>query len=165
MVKRMWIIGCLTVLALFFLPAWQDGEKAGIKASSNETVMRIGTFRRVDLLVAYYGSTIHDHWLKELKAKYDQAKTAGDAKKAAELEAQGAASQEFAHQQLAGEAMLTNVLDHLKDAFPAVAQEASVQVIVEQPLYLAKGVEVVDVTDLLVKPFTPVKKQSAGKEQ
>jgi len=128
--------------------------------ASEESAFRIGTFRRTELLVAYYGSTVHDKAIKKLKENHDRAQSAGDLDKVKELEAQGGASQELAHRQLAGEAPLTNVLEQLKDALPAIAKEASVVVIVEQPLYRDPSVREVDVTPWLVKKFEPARKKT-----
>jgi hypothetical protein len=132
-------------------------EPNGVATRQSGT--RIGTFQRRELLIAYYGSTIHDRIMKKLKGEWDQAQLAGDMEKVKKLEAEGGASQEYAHKQLAGEAPLNNVIEHLKDAFPKIAADSGVALIIEQPLYRDPSVKEIDVTPMLVKQFEPARKK------
>jgi hypothetical protein len=61
------------------------------------------------------------------------------------------------HQQGFGTAPVDNILKHIEHQLPAIAREAGVDVIVSkwQITWQAPGVETVDVTDLMVKPFKP----------
>ncbi|HLN32065.1 MAG TPA: hypothetical protein VK395_30320 [Gemmataceae bacterium] len=127
---------------------------------SSKGCCRVGTFKRRELLVAFYHSKYWDTQLKDLMAQRDKAKSLGDQKKVAELEAAGAALQEEAHRQLLGKAPLTNVLSQLKAELPAIAKEASVSLIVEEPLFQDKSVETVDITPLLIKRLPPVSRKS-----
>ena len=119
--------------------------------------VRVGTFDRIELLQAYYGSTIHDAVLEALIVERDAAREAGDEARVAEIEARGAASQELAHRQLAGEATLGNILPHLETTFPEIAQERNLVLIVEQPLWAGAEIESVDVTGDLTARFEPAK--------
>lgn len=113
--------------------------------------VRVGVFKRTELLVAFYGSAAWGKELRNMLAERDAAKARGDMEKVKEIEAKGRKSQEHAHMQLAGKASLDNILAHLRDALPAVAKEANVEVIVEKPLFATERAELVDVTALLVK--------------
>lgn len=146
------LIVCGVIVMLAGLAIIQ-GEADPQGPASPQPTFRIGTFKRTELLVAYYGSTTHGNVMKELERERDRARSAGDEEKAEKLEAQGSASQEYAHKQLAGEAPLQNVLEHLQDAFPAIAKEAGVMLIVEQPLYRDPSVQETDITPWLVKRF------------
>ena len=120
--------------------------------------VRVGTFHTPSLVVAYYRS---DAWAQVLKAKMaerDQAKQAGATAKVAELEKWGASHQELAHQQLTGEAPVTNILAELKPAMAEIAESQHLDAIVQQPLYTAPNVDVVDITDALVAHFHPDEK-------
>lgn len=128
---------------------------AGQDVARKPALFRIGTFQRADVMVAYHRSKQHDDVMKELIRKRDEARAAGDEARVKELEAQGAAMQERAHRQLAGEAPITNILAHLKEAWPAIAREAGVDAIVEATLFASENVETVDVTSLVVKQFPP----------
>jgi hypothetical protein len=160
MIRRLVFVGIVIAgAAAAFTTEWWSTASAA-KPETPTSGCRVGTFKRADVLVAYYGSTAHDTRLKELSAQRDRAKAAGDETKASEIQAQGASLQERAHAQLAGELMISDVLEHLEDAWAGIAQEAGVGIIVEQPLYKDGGVELVDVTPLLVKRFEPVKKKA-----
>ena len=121
--------------------------------------VRVGVFRRTDLLVAFYKSAAWDQHLRDLIKQRDAAKAQGDEEEVKEIEQQGAESQEHAHRQLAGKAPLDNIFEHLTARLPAVAGEAGVSVIVEKPLCSTAGVELVDVTELLVDLLPPREKQ------
>ena len=117
--------------------------------------LRVGVFKRADVLVAFYKSAAWDQHLKDLTKQREEAKAQGDEKRVKEIEEQGAKSQEYAHQQLAGRAPLDNIFEHITDKLPGVSRQAGVSVIVEKPLYNRADVELVDVTELLVKLLPP----------
>jgi hypothetical protein len=112
------------VLAWSVFSEVREGSTASaaqaVQASGQEkeATFRIGTFQRTELMVAFHRSKQHDDVLKELIRQRDEARAAGQDARAKELDAQGAAMQERAHRQLAGEAPITNILTHLKDAWP-----------------------------------------------
>lgn len=126
-------------------------------ASGGEGALRVGTFRRAQVLVAYYRSAAWHTTLSAKRVERDKAKAAGDAEKVRELEAWGERAQELAHRQLAGLASLeaNGLLDRLKKVLPGVAADARVHAIVEQPLFHDDAVELIDVTDRIAKHFPP----------
>ncbi len=66
--------------------------------TAGESPTKVGVVKRLDLLTAYYRSTIHAAYIDDLTAKRDAAVQAGDAKLAAECEKLGASNQDIAHQ-------------------------------------------------------------------
>jgi hypothetical protein len=116
----------------------------------NAQTMRIGTFHKGSIVVAYYRSPM---WAEVLKSKMDQmqqAKAANDTKKVQELERWGQSHQETAHQQLEGDAPIYEIIEALKPSFPEIAKKAEVSVIVLDLPFAGADVEKVDVTDLLL---------------
>ena len=149
---------CLFVLyALTAVTVLGDDGDQQIMVSQK---VRIGTFQRAKLLVAFYQSDRWDKHLREMMIQRDAAKAAGDEEKVKKIESEGVASQEVAHKQLAGEANLDNIFVHLQPVLSEIAKKANVQLIVEKPLFNDSTVEVVDVTDLLTEQFSP-RSQSA----
>jgi hypothetical protein len=113
---------------------------------SSQTV-RVGTFDKPSVVVAYYRSPLWADMLKSQRAALQAAKQANDSQKVKELQEWGGKSQELAHQQLAGKAPITNILEALSPAFPDIARQAQVEKIVAEP---DKSAQTVDVTDLIL---------------
>ncbi|MHC4218563.1 MAG: hypothetical protein ACYSU7_08935, partial [Planctomycetota bacterium] len=84
-----------------------------------------------------------------------EAKAAGDGDRVKELEAWGEKAQRQLHRQGFGRVPVTDLLGHVKDRLPTVAQEAGVDAITFECNYLAPGVEKVDITLELVMLFDP----------
>jgi hypothetical protein len=106
----------------------------------------------------------------ELQAEYKQAQAAGDEKRVAELEAESSnplwpdsgwppspAQQALIHKQGFSTWPVDNILARIKDEIPEISRQADVEVIVSKwdLVYQRSGVEFVNVTDLMVKPFGP----------
>ncbi len=144
--KRCFIAITLFITVAVLTPAACFGEMLAKE-------LRVGTFKRTELLVAFYGSATWDQYLKQLKNEREKAKIQGDEDKVKEIEARGAKSQEYAHHQLAGEAPLDNIFDYIRDELPAIAKSANVEIIVEKLLYKATDIQVVDITQHLVNLF------------
>jgi hypothetical protein len=119
-------------------------------AQAPAQTVRMGTFHKASIVVAFYRSPL---WAESLKAKMAEmaaAKAANDTKKVQELDTWGNAGQETAHQQLAGEAPITNILEALAPAWPEIAKKARVAMIVADLPYADSSVEKVDVTEMLL---------------
>jgi len=112
----------------------------------------VGTYDRVELLVAYHKSELHHQRLSGMIKERDEAKARGDLARAAELERMGQAMQDKAHRQLVGKAPLDNIEKDLGDALPRIAEKAGVWKIVDRER-LASGVAYVDVTPMLIEQF------------
>jgi hypothetical protein len=107
--------------------------------------------------MAYVRSEAFERRFKGLKAEYEKAKATGDQKRVEELEAQGREGQELVHKQGFGTWPVDNILDTIKEKIPGIAKQAGVDVVVSKwhVVYQRSGVELVDVTDLMVEPFDP----------
>jgi hypothetical protein len=116
---------------------------------SAQTV-RVGTFHKASVAVAYYRSPLWAETMKSQMAAMQAAKRAHDTQKAKELEDWGGKHQELAHQQLTGEAPITNILEALAPAFPEIAQRAHVAMVVADLPYADASVQTVDVTDFIL---------------
>jgi hypothetical protein len=133
----------LNLGAIMLIPALALAQAPG------QTV-RVGTFHKASIVVAFYGSPLWAETLKAKKAEMAAAKAANDTKKVQELDAWGSAHQETAHQQLAGEAPITNILEALAPGWPEIAKKVRVAMIVADLPYADSSVEKVDVTDALL---------------
>jgi len=119
--------------------------------SGPETKLTVGIFNRAYLVQAFYRSAAWKTKLTELVTARNDAAVASDSAKADQIDKQLADMQNLAQRQLAGTAPLTNIYDALKGEWPAIAQEAKVDVIVDSPLYLVPGSVLTDVTPVVVK--------------
>jgi len=139
-------------------PPEQQKRVKGMQDSTSP--VRVGTFDSRALALAYYRSDAFNRYIKELQAKAEKAKAAGDAKRVKKLEGEGEAMQELAHKQGFGTWPVDNILKKISKKIPGIAKQANVDVIVSKwaMAYQRPGVKFVDVTDLMVKPFNPNKK-------
>jgi hypothetical protein len=112
--------------------------------------MRVGTFHKPSVVVAFYRSPLWADALKAKLAELDAARKANDAGKVQDLETWGAAHQELAHRQLSGEAPITNILEALSPGLPEIARRAGVKLIAPDLPFADATVQTVDVTDLLL---------------
>ena len=160
--KRATRLCSLCSVILICAPACSSAKRTSVTATQDADKPRVGTFNRTALLVAYYKSKTHADWLDDLERKREEALAAGQTERAKEIERQGRESQELAHRQLAGEAPLTNILDHLQASWSSIANKAGVQAIIEHPLRKDPSVKFVDVTSLLVEQMESTKKGHYG---
>lgn len=124
---------------------------AALTASlASAQTIRVGTFDKPSVVVAFYGSPQWADTLKAKQAELAAAKKANDTQKAKDLEAWGGAQQELAHRQLEGDAPIANILDALAPQLPEVARKAGVVLIAPDLPYADRSVQTVDVTDLLL---------------
>ncbi len=112
--------------------------------------VKVGTFHKPSIVVAYYRSQLWADSLRPKMAELQEAKKANDTKKVQELESWGNTHQETAHQQLTGEAPITNILEALQPAWPEIARKAQVPMIGADLQFADTTVETVDVTGLLL---------------
>jgi hypothetical protein len=117
----------------------------------------LGTFDSRAVAMAYYRSEAFLSQAGEMRAEYEEAKAAGDEKRVKELEAEGPAQQELMHKQGFSTWPVDNILKIIEENIPEIAEQANVDVIVSKwsIAYQRTEVEFVDVTDLMVKPFSP----------
>lgn len=113
-------------------------------------VVRVGTFYKAGVVIAYYRSPLWAETMNSQMAALRAAKESNDAAKVAELEQWGKKHQDLAHQQLAGEAPIATILEALAPAFPEIAQRAQVAIVVPDLAYAAASVQTVDITDFIL---------------
>jgi hypothetical protein len=155
----------LAGVALYTTVGAQQSEE---KTSGSK--VRVGTFDSRALAMAYYRSEPFKRHMNGLRAEYERAKAAGDEKRVKELEAEGSsptwpdsgwppspAQQELIHKQGFSTWPVDNILEKIKGKFSEIAKQADVDVVVSKwdIVYQRSGVEFVDLTDLMVKPFDP----------
>ncbi len=129
---------CALILVLFVM--------LGITAAQPT---RVGTFDRTAIVVAFYRSPLWVETLKAKQAELEAAKRANDQAKVQELNAWGGQAQELAHQQLAGTAPITNILQALQPAFLELEQTLNLASVVPAS-ELPEKAQAVDVTDKLL---------------
>ena len=115
--------------------------------ASNPGAERVGVFHSPSVVVAYYRSEL---WLRQVRQRreaLEEAKRAGDRRKAAELDRWGRDAQKLAHRQLAGKAPIDNIWQELQPFLPEVAARAGASRVVLEP---PPGTEAVDVTEHLL---------------
>lgn len=114
--------------------------------------VRVGTFDPMPVVVAYYRSDLSAEHMRALHGAHAEAKAAGNAKEVKRLEAEGAALQELAHEQLEGKAALDNILERMRPRLDGVLADANVDLIVEsRPVHARPDVRTVDVTDAMLR--------------
>ncbi len=146
------LIDVLAALAVYTTVGAQQQE-----GKISGSTVRIGTFDSRALAMAYYRSEAFNRQMKDLRAEYEKAKAAGDEKRVKELEAAGPAQQELAHKQGFSTWPVDNILEKIKGKIPEIAKRADVDVIISRwnIVYRRTGVEFINITDLIVKPFDP----------
>jgi hypothetical protein len=145
----------VVVLAGLAMHTTVGAQESQDKTSGSK--VRVGTFDSRAVAMAYYRSEAFIRQMKDLRADYEKAKAAEDEERIKELEVEGPAQQELMHKQGFGTWPVDNILEKIKGKIPEIARQADVDVIVSKwnIVYQGSGVELVDVTDLMVQPFDP----------
>ena len=147
----------MTIAVLTGLAVHTTAAEPQSRETVSEPRVRVGTFDSRALAMAYFGSEAFHRQLSDMRAEYETAKTAGDEERVRELDAEGSALQELMHKQGFSTWPVDDILETIKERIPAIAAEADVEVIVSKwdMVYQRSGVALVDVTDLMVRPFEP----------
>ena len=119
--------------------------------SGVEHKLTVGIFSRAFLVQSFYRSDVWKARVLELMNARNEAALASDSLKVDQIDKQLTDLQALAQRQFAGNAPLTNILDALKNSWPAIAREAKVDIIVESPLYVAPDAALTDVTPVMVR--------------
>lgn len=154
MKKRNVVIGVVCVVVVSGCVLFAAGKPA--KKTAGDGLV-VGVFDSRAVAVAYARGPLNEKALQKKMAEHKKAKKAGDTEKVKELEAWGQAMQDRIHKQGFGTVSVKGLLEHVKRDIPKVAKEARVDIIVSKwdLVYEKKGVELVDVTDLIVRGFEP----------
>jgi len=146
-------IGTVAVLSLVGLAVIAIGALSGAGVAQDPGKLRIGTYDSRAIAVAWAASTYNPvgEKMKELQA----AKAVGDEETVRELNAWGESQQRKLHRQGFGRVPVDDLLKPVADRLPEVARTAGVEAIVFSCEYAGPQVEVVDVTDEMVRLFDP----------
>jgi hypothetical protein len=152
-----WMMHVVSVVSLLLagLPA-QAGDPA---TPGEKTNGRIGIYDSRAIAVAFAGSDAFNRWMSGLKAEYEKAKAAGDQKRIAELETEGAARQKLMHKQGFSTAPVENILEQIKEKLPAIKEKTGIDALVSKwdkdTLAKHPSAELVDITMELADTFNP----------
>ena len=147
----MFLSALLALGACAALRAGPAGEGA-----ANDKKVRIGTYDSRAIAIAYAHSRFNP--VKEKWAAYEKAKATGDREKIKELEAWGQEHQRQLHFQGFSRVPVDDLLAPVKDGVAKLARERNLAAITMGCDFTGKEVELVDVTDDLVKLYDPSEK-------
>jgi len=146
-------IALITVIAITLTITCAGLAAAGEKAQE----LRVGTFDSRSVALAFWRSPEGMEILNGLHKEMAKVKEEGDEKRIAELEVEGPGLQVRLHQQVFSTGSVTDVIERIEKKLPKIAKEAGVAIIVPKWNVAWQGgaVEVVDLTDQLVRCFNP----------
>jgi hypothetical protein len=128
-------------------------QMAAAPATPAPAGVRIGIFNRNGLVLTFYRSAFWNAKLTDLMGQRNKAAAGGDIATIDKIEGEIQTMKELADKQLAGKAPITNIYEQLAPQWADIAREANVQLIVDDPLFLAPNAPVVDITAFIVKRF------------
>jgi hypothetical protein len=130
------------------------GAAADERVAADKT--RVGAYDTRSIAVAFANSRFNP--VREKMADYEKAKAAGDDAKVKELQAWGEQYQRLLHFQGFGRVPVSDLLEPVKDKVAKLAEEKQLAIIVMSCDYVSEQVEVVDITEDLVKLYDPTEK-------
>jgi hypothetical protein len=127
------------------------------KNKTDRSKVRVGTFDSRLVATAYVRSESFQRRLARMHADLKDAKASGDEKRVKQLEAEGPALQDLIHKQGFSTWPVHDILQTIKEQMPGIAEQARVDMLVSKwdVVFQRKDVEMIDVTDLMVEPFSP----------
>lgn len=158
MVKRIILLSVVFIIvAVVTLSLAADNQPA---PKNDKIQIRVGTFDSRAVAVAYANSDFNSQRLKSKMSEMKKAKAAGDTKKIEELEAWGQAQQNKLHKQGFGTAPVHDLLENIKADIPEIARKTGIDIIVSkwEVVYQNPSIELIDITDEIIKPFKPSEK-------
>jgi hypothetical protein len=117
--------------------------------------VRIGTYDSRAVTLAFLRSDAYAAYMKNVKNMHDEAELRGDTRRAAELNKYGESQQIRRHLQGFSTAPVEDILDTVRDQLPALAERMSISVITREADHHDASIELIDITDELVKLFDP----------
>jgi hypothetical protein len=152
-----------TVLVSAALLALGVGTALGVGQTKDGAAgagkVRIGTYDNRSIAVAYAASRHNP--VKEKMAAYARAKAAGDRATVQELETWGERHQRLLHFQGFGRVPVGDLLEPVKDRVQELARRRGLAAVSQVCDYAAGDVELVDITEDLVKLYDPSEKALA----
>jgi hypothetical protein len=126
-----------------------------MSAEDGTAAVRIGTYDSRAIAIAYARSTHLAAVHADLQQRRAEAEERGDEALVREIEARGGALQLRLRLQGFSTAPVDDLLDAVRDRLPEAAREAGVAAILRSVDFHEPSVEIVDVTDALVRLFDP----------
>lgn len=118
--------------------------------------IRVGTYESRAVAIAYAASRFN--LLKDKMADYERAKATGDQERMKELEILGKEHQRQLHFQGFGRVPVGDLLELVKEQVAKIGRERRLAAITMSCDFTSNEVELVDITDELVKLFEPSEK-------
>ncbi len=131
---------------------------AGVAWCEESTaVLKVGTFDSRAVALSFWRSEEGMKSLRDLHEEMARAQEDGDEERIKELEIEGPGLQVRMHQQVFSTGSVTDVIKRIEGKLPRIAEKAGVAIIVPRwnVAWLGETVEVVDITEKLVKCFHP----------
>lgn len=147
------LVACAVILGGM---AVMGQDKKATSDSSQTKKIRIGTYDNRAIAIAWGNSKYNP--VGEKMKELEKAKAEGNAEKVKELEEWGPRMQRKLHRQGFGKVPVDDLLAAVKDRLPEVAKKTGVVAIVWQSDFAGENVEVVDISQELVKLFDPSEK-------
>lgn len=122
-------------------------------SATTEAKVRIGTYDTRSVAIAYAASKYNP--VKVKMEEFGKAKAAGDKAKMKELESWGEEHQRLLHFQGFGRVPVSDLLEPVKAQVQELAKKKGLSAITMSCDFVADGVELVDVTEDLVKLYDP----------
>ena len=141
------------ILALTVIGVTACLAAATVQTNPHAAKHRVGTYDSRAIAVAYAASKYNP--VNEKRKEQAAAKTAGDSKRAKELEAWGAEHQRNLHRQGFGRVPVDDLLVHVQTELAKVAAKAGVEAIAMHCDFALPEIEVVDITDEMVELYEP----------
>lgn len=156
---RFRMIFAVIAVALAGLAAHTTVEARQSQKKTSGSNVRVGTFDSRAVAMAYFATDAFNRQLNDLRAEHEKAKAAEDEKRVKESFAELRALGELMHKQGFSTWRVDNILETIKEKIPEIARQGNVDVIICKwdIVYHGSGIELVDVTDLMVQPFNPDK--------
>jgi hypothetical protein len=145
---------CILTIGWHHVCAAADTAPATQPAGS----VRIGIYDSRAVCIASRGSPIFMAPIRDLQKQLADAQAAGDGKKVEQIKKRGETLQMLRHLQGFSNARVDDLMVQIKDQLPQIAQAAGVVAIVDAADFHSSDVQIVDVTDELVKAFHPDEK-------
>lgn len=119
--------------------------------------MRIGIFDSRCLALVYRRSVEFMKLSDSIDAVYSKAKEEGNQEKIKEIEQFKPTVQVLLHQQVFSNGSIINIVDKIKEKFPAIAKENNVRMILSkwEVIFADEAIEFIDITDQLTTLFNP----------
>jgi hypothetical protein len=124
--------------------------------STKSTKIRIGTYDNRAVAIAFVPSRFNP--VAEKRAAYEKAKAAGDQAKMKELETWGTRYQRQLHFQGFGRAPVDDLLEPVREPLAKLARDKQLAAISMHCDFTSDQVEVVDVTEDIVRLYDPSEK-------